>query len=185
VSEEALVPNDEGAPDQGGITEAELVKESEVKLPVESEPKAAPEPYIPEVTATGTDKSVSEIVPPASVQLEVPGNTQAPVTEEAPVSADGGAPAQGRITAGPQSQSYRYVVQFGSFVDKGKSEEIKTRLEGKGYNAVVKTVKHQALGKVFVIQLQPVDSLSRAATLMTQLSGEIEDKPVISKVPSR
>ncbi len=55
----------------------------------------------------------------------------------------------------------------------------------KGYSAVVKTLKHQVLGKVFVIQLQPVNSVSRATTLMTQLSGEIEGEPVIIKVPAR
>jgi cell division septation protein DedD len=162
-----------------------MVKEAEVKRPVESEPKAEPELSIPEAPATVSDKSISEMVPSASVQLEIPGETQAPVTEEAPVPDNEGAPDQGGITAGPQSKSYRYVVQFGSFVDKERAEEIKTRLVGKGYSAVVKTVKHQVLGKVFVIQLQPVASVSRATTLMTQLSGEIEDEPVISKVPSR
>jgi phage replication-related protein YjqB (UPF0714/DUF867 family) len=70
-------------------------------------------------------------------------------------------------------------------VDREKAEEIKTRLDKKGYSAVVKTIKHRARGKVFVIQLQPVNSASRASTLMTQLSGEIEGKPVIIKVPSR
>ena len=42
-----------------------MVKEAEVKLPVESEPKTEPELSIPEVPATGSDKSVSEMVPPA------------------------------------------------------------------------------------------------------------------------
>jgi general secretion pathway protein A len=164
---------------------ADMVKEAEVKLPVESEPKAEPELSVPEASATGIDKSVSEMLPSTSVQLEIPGETQAPVTEEAAVTNDEGASDRGGITEGPLSQSYRYVVRFGSFVDKEKAEEIKTRLVGKGYSAVVKTAKHQVLGKVFVIQLQPVNSVSRAATLMTQLSGEIEDEPVIGKVPSR
>jgi hypothetical protein len=43
-----------------------MVKEAEVKLPVESEPKAEPELSIPEVPAAGSDKSVSEMVPPSS-----------------------------------------------------------------------------------------------------------------------
>ncbi len=164
---------------------AEMVKEAEVKPPVENGPKVEPELSIPEAPATGSDKSVSEIVTPAPVQSEIPGETQAPVAEEAPVASDEGAPDQGGITEGPQSQSYRYVVQFGSFVDKEKAEEIKTSLEGKGYSAVVNTLRHQALEKVFVIQLLPVNSASRAATLMTQLSGEIKDEPVILKVRSR
>jgi len=164
---------------------AEMLKEAEVKPPVENGPKAEPEPSIPEAQATGSDKSVSETVPPASVQLEIPGETQAPVVEKAPVPYNGGAPAQGGIAAGPKSQYYRYTVQFGSFVDEETAEEIKTSLEGKGYGAVVKTLKHSVLGKVFVVQLEPVNSVSRARRLMTQLSGEIADEPVIIRMPSR
>ncbi|MGA2935526.1 MAG: tetratricopeptide repeat protein [Syntrophobacteraceae bacterium] len=122
---------------------------------------------------------------PAPVHREVPGETQAPVVKKTPVPNDGGARAQGGISKSPESQPFRYIVQVGSFVDREKAEEIKTRLDKKGYSAVVKTIKHRARGKVFVIQLQPVNSASRASTLMTQLSGEIEGKPVIIKVPSR
>ena len=49
------------------LPEAEMVKEVEVKLPVESESKTEPELSIPEVPAAGSDESVSEMVPPASV----------------------------------------------------------------------------------------------------------------------
>ncbi len=167
------------------LPEAEMVKGAEVKLSVEGEPKAEPELSLPEAPATGSDKSVSEMAPLASVQLEIPGEPQAPAPEETQVPHYEGAPTQVGTSEGPNLQSCRYVVQFGSFVDKEKAEEIKTRLVRKGYMAVVKTVKHKVLGKVFFIQLQPVNSVSRAATLMTQLSGEIEDVPVISKVPSR
>jgi cell division protein FtsN len=171
---------------------AEIVKEAEVKLPVESEPKAEPQPSIPaapatipEVPVTGGDKSVSEIVPSAPVPLEIPGEAQAPVVEKAPVPNDGGTPAQGGIAKGPKSQSYHYMVHVGSFVDREVAEEIKNRLNGEGYSAVVKTRKHQELGEVFAIQLQPVDSFSRATALMTKISGEIETEASIITVPSR
>ena len=39
------------------------------------------------------------------------------------------------------------MVRLGSFVDKEEAEEIKTRLKGNGYNAVVKTRKHLVLGR--------------------------------------
>jgi general secretion pathway protein A len=164
---------------------AEEVKKLGVDPPAEDAPKAEPEPTIPEVPATGSDKSVSEIVPPAPVQWQIPGNTQAPAAEKAPVPNDGGVPAQVGTVEGPKLQSYRYVVRLGSFVDNEKAEEIKARLEGNGYSAVVKTIKHQVFGKVFVIQLQPVTGVSRAAKLMTRLRGEFEGEPVIIKVPSR
>ncbi|MGA3114466.1 MAG: AAA family ATPase [Syntrophobacteraceae bacterium] len=172
-------------PGEAQAPTAEMVKEPEVKPPFESSPPAEPKPSIYEAHATGNDKSVSEIVPPASVQLEIPGEVQASAAENAPVPNDGDAPDQAGITAGPKSPSYQYVIHIGSFVDREKAEEMKTRLKGKGYNAVVKTLKQQVLGKVFVIQLQPVNSFSRAATLMAQLSSEIEGEPEIVKVPSR
>jgi general secretion pathway protein A len=95
------------------------------------------------------------------------------------------APAQGGIAKGPESQSYQYMVQVGSFANREKAEKIKARLEQKGYSAVVKPLKHQAPGKVFIIQLQSVNSFSRATALMNQLSGEIEGELLIVKVPSR
>jgi cell division septation protein DedD len=164
---------------------AEMVKNRRVDPTVEEALKAEQEPSISEVPTSGSDKSVSERVPPASVQSEIPGNTQAPVAEKAPIPNDGGAPARGGAAEGPKLQSYRYIVQLGSFMDNEKAEEIKTRLKGNGYSAVVKTRKHLVLGKVFVIQLQPVNSFSRATKLMAQLRDEFEGEPEIIKVPSR
>ena len=163
----------------------ELVKEPAVKSPVGSAPKAETEPFIPEAPASGSDKSVAEIVPPASVQLEITGEAQAPATENATVPNDGDTPAQGGTAEGPKLRSYRYIVKLGSFMDKEKAEEIKARLKGNGYSAVVKTRKHLVLGKIFVIQLQPVNSFSRATKLMAQLRDEFEGEPEIIKVPSR
>ncbi|MGA3117235.1 MAG: AAA family ATPase [Syntrophobacteraceae bacterium] len=164
---------------------AEMLKEAEVKLPVENAPRAEPEPSVPEAPATGSEKSVSETAPPASVQLVIPEETQAPVADKAPVPNDGGSPVQGNIANGPKSGPYRYMIRIGSFVDREKAEEIKDRIRGKGYNAAVKTLKHKVLGEVFAVQLPPVNSVSRAARLMTLLSGEIEGEPVIIKVLPR
>jgi type II secretory pathway predicted ATPase ExeA len=163
----------------------ELVKEPVVKPPVGSAPKAEPEPFISEAKATGIDKGVSEIVPPASVQLEIPGQAQAPAAENATAPNDGGVPAQRGITTGPKSRSHRYVIRIGSFEDREKAEEMKTRLEEKGYNVSVKTLKQQASGKVFVLQLRSVNGFSRAAKLMEQLSSEVEGEPEIIKVRPR
>ena len=120
----------------------------------------------------------------APVQREIPNETQSPPAKEAPVSADVAAPARGGVTEGAGPQSSKYVVQIGSFLDREKAEEIKKSLDGKGYRASVKPLNHRRLGKVFVIQLQPESSVSRATTLATQLRGEIEGEPVILKVPA-
>ncbi len=121
---------------------------------------------------------------PAPVQREIPEKTQAP-PPKAPVSAVGGAPAQGSTAEDSGPRSYKYIVQVGSFVDREKAEEFKKSLDGKGYNASVKPLKHKALGKVFVIQLQPVGSVAKATTLMTQLSNEVQGEPIILKVPAQ
>jgi type IV pilus assembly protein PilF len=123
------------------------------------------------------DMVKSELAP---VQQEVHGETQAPVVEKATVSYERAAPVQGDLSASRESQSYKYMVQIGSFAEREKAEEIKTRLERKGYRVDIKTVKNR-----FIVQLQPVTSASRATTLMTQLSDEIEGEPVIIKVPTR
>ena len=164
---------------------AEMVKKLRVDPTVEEALKAEQEPSNSGVPTSSSDKSVSEIVPPASVQSDIPGNTQAPVAEKAPIPSDGDAPAQGGTAEGPKLQSYRFIVQLGSFMDNEEAEEIKTRLKENGYSAVVKTRKNLVLGKIFVIQLQPVSSFSRATKLMAQLRDEFEGEPEIIKVPSR
>jgi cell division septation protein DedD len=164
---------------------AEVVKEPEVKPPVGSGSEAEPGPSIPDVPATGGGKSVSETAPPASVQREISGEAREPAVEKAPVPNDGGALARGGAADGPELLSYRYIVRIGSFLDKETAEGIEARLKGNGYDAIVKTHDHQMLGKVFVIQLEPVDSASIATELTTRLKGEFEVEPVIVKVPFR
>jgi cell division septation protein DedD len=117
------------------------------------------------------------------VQQEGLKETAAPAAASGPDAAEEGASAPGRVSGGAESQSCKYIVQIGSFVEREKAEEVQKSLAAKGYSAAVKSVKHHALGKVFVIQLEPVNSMSKATTLMVQLGGEIEGQPEIIKVP--
>jgi len=87
------------------------------------------------------------------------------------------------LSASPPGQM-KYVVQLGSFADKEKAEEMKKLLENKGYSPVVRHINDKARGKVFVIQLKPEQSFSKAATLVTQLKGDVPDEPEILKIPS-
>ena len=139
----------------------------------------SPQPA-PPVATDELEKSQS-----IQVRQEIPKEPQASAARDFPASVNEAAPAPERTAEGSQSQSYKYIVQLGSFVDRDKAEEIQKSLAAKGYSALVKTVKDRALGKVFVIQLQPVDSISKATTLTAQLGGEIEGEPVIIKVPSK
>ena len=142
-----------------------------------------PPSHPPQLPPPSIQEDVSS--PPAPAQREIPEETQASPAKKAPVSAVGGAPAQGRVAEDSGSQSYKYIVQVGSFVDREKAEEFKKNLDGKGYKAIVKPLNHKVLGKVFVIQLQPVASVAKATTLMTQLSNEVQGEPVIIKVPAQ
>ena len=71
-----------------------------------------------------------------------------------------------------------------SFLDKEHAEELQKNLEKKGYTAVVKPLKHQVLGLVYVVQLKPVSTIAKASTLMTQLENEVKGKLVVIKVPA-
>jgi type II secretory pathway predicted ATPase ExeA len=164
--------------------EAAAMREPVIEPSVESEPRAEPEPSIPVAPAAGDDESFSETVQPTSIQREISGGTQAPEAEKAPVPHEGGATVQRGIARGPASQTYRYIIQIGSFGDREKAGEMKTLLTKKGYIAFVKILKQEELGEVFIIQI-PVNSFSLAATLMAQLSGEIEGEPEVIKVPLR
>ncbi|MFP5213820.1 MAG: tetratricopeptide repeat protein [Acidobacteriota bacterium] len=85
--------------------------------------------------------------------------------------------------APPPVQQWNYIVQLGSFLDKANADSILSKLQAKGYSAVVKTHKHSVLGQVYVIQLKAVTTLSKATTIMTQLQDQVEGDPVIIKVP--
>lgn len=98
-----------------------------------------------------------------------------------------GAPRDGQPSAQPPAQppapQWLYVVQLASFLDKEHAEELQKTLEKKGYSPVVKPLKHQVLGLVYVVQLKPVGTISKASTLMTQLEGDVKGKLVVIKVP--
>jgi len=181
----APVQQDGCVPALGGVHAAEKSKQAGIEPPALSAPEMELEPpSIVAIPGAGGDGSISPKVL-ASVPLEVLGATHAPLAEIVPVPDDGCTPARACVAVCRELQTCRYSVKVGSFDDRQKAEETKARLEAKGYKAVVRTAKHQMLGKVFVIQLQPVNSISMAATLMAQLSGEIKDEPVIVKIPAQ
>jgi Tfp pilus assembly protein PilF len=152
----------------------EAVKRQRTKNPPPSQLSSQPAP-----PADDSLKSSDQI------QREAPKETETSAAGSAPASFEEAAAAPGRAPGGLEPQPYKYIVQVGSFVDREKADEVQQNLAAKGYSASVKSVKHHSLGKVFVIQLQPVNSISKATTLMVQLSGEIEGQPEIIKVPSK
>lgn len=110
---------------------------------------------------------------PAPTPSEVPVLPAPAEAKAQPAPAD--QPQTGTVTVAeaPPAPTFKYIVQVGSFVDKDKAEEFKKDLQKRGYHPVIKPLKHQVLGKVFVIQLQAVNSESKATTLKTQLESDV------------
>jgi len=106
----------------------------------------------------------------------------APQKKERPRFTPQISPGDVELNSGSESQAYLYVVQLGSFSDRQKAEDLLQQLQQKGYRASVRTREDHELGTVFVVQLEPVNSISRATTLVTQLSGQTEGEPVIIKL---
>lgn len=84
----------------------------------------------------------------------------------------------------PAIPRYAYVVQLGSFTEKEKAEEIRGRLVSSGYSAMVKRTRVKGVGTVFVVQLKPEPTFSKANTLMIQMGSQAPGKPLILKVPA-
>jgi type IV pilus assembly protein PilF len=150
------------------------VKEQSAPMPKSSAPTVKMTP-VPVPAETSASEPTEGFAP-------APREAVSPVLKEGPAPADLSGAGHGQST-GMQDQQFNYIVQLGSFVDKDKAVETKNRLQEKGYNPIVKPVKHNVLGSVYVIQLKPVNNFSKASTLMTQLGSEVEGEAVIIKVP--
>lgn len=77
-----------------------------------------------------------------------------------------------------------YAVQVASFKDKQSAEEFKKGLEKKGYTVVLKTSGDPKQGQSYSVQLQPVDNLGKASTMMEQVKYVQKAKPTIIAVPA-
>ncbi|MHC1741641.1 MAG: tetratricopeptide repeat protein [Syntrophobacteraceae bacterium] len=79
--------------------------------------------------------------------------------------------------------SAKYIVQVGSFLEKENAEKLRKKLASEGYDALVRPFSHQSLGKIFVVQLKPVEDATRANTLMAEVEKLAQIKPIVIKVP--
>jgi type IV pilus assembly protein PilF len=103
-------------------------------------------------------------------EVRIEAGTQASVPES----------SNREMTETRQTDSPRtFVVQMGSFLDKDNAEELQRRLRRKGYDAVLKPYHHQVLGKLYVVQLKPVNDPEKASQLMIQVEKEGHGKAII------
>ncbi len=77
-----------------------------------------------------------------------------------------------------------FTVQVGSFKEKQNAEELQQNLAKRGYGVVVKSTNHPSLGQLYVVQLQPVNDVRKASTLMAQIKQEARVQPVLLKLNS-
>lgn len=83
----------------------------------------------------------------------------------------------------PTAGKVAYAVQVGSFKEKKNAEAMQENLKKRGYTVTLRTDVHPKLGRIYVVQLQAVDDLGKASTLMEQIKHEEKVKPVIIKAP--
>jgi cell division septation protein DedD len=103
-------------------------------------------------------------------EVRIEAGTQASVPES----------SNREMTETRQTDSPRtFVVQMGSFLDKDNAEELQRRWRRKGYDAVLKPYHHQVLGKLYVVQLKPVNDPEKASQLMIQVEKEGHGKAII------
>jgi hypothetical protein len=148
------------------------VSEVPVKEPVTALPQK-PEAATPAVPDTKQKTTASVATPPKQTK---PAAAE-PKPGVAPSAATPDAHKQAAAEGGKM-----YAVQIATLKDKQGAEELKKTLQKKGFDVVLKTANDPKHGQSYTLQLQPVDTASKAATLMEQVKYVPQVKPTIVPV---
>jgi len=132
-------------------------------------PLKKPEPA--PVSAPETKPKAVASIPPSAKPAKPPATAAAPVA--AVPDSHPQASSDGRKG---------YVVQIATLKDKQSAEELKNTLQKKGFDVVMKTTNDPKQGQTYNLQLQPVDNMSKASTLMEQVKYVPKVKPTIVPV---
>jgi cell division septation protein DedD len=138
--------------------------------------------------AGAVEKTDAKPASPADVKKKTePAKTAAvkSLKPPAPAADTSGKPATTVEEQKPSATGGRtmFAVQVGSFKEKGNAEEMQRNLQKKGYSVQVRSRVDPKLGQLFVVQLAPVDTESKASTLVEQIRREDKVKPFVVKVP--
>ena len=153
------------------------VPDAGAKPPARAEGAAAPAMKmgaVPAKPAAGAPAGDSGKQKTASLRPSAEKPTEKTSRKEEETGAAKTAPASGKVA---------YAVQVGSFKEKKNAEAMQENLKKRGYSAILRTDVHPKLGQIYVIQLQAVDDLGKASTLVEQIKHEEKVKPVIIKAP--
>ncbi len=150
---------------------------------VPTAPKVSETP-VKETTAAPLKKpetatpSVPETKPKAVASVPAPAKPTQPPAAAAPSAAASSSQAQA-----PSNGRKGYIVQIATLKDKQSAEELKNTLQKKGFDVVMKTTGDPKQGQTYNLALQPVDTMSKASTLMEQVKYVPKVKPTIIPVP--
>jgi cell division septation protein DedD len=173
-------------PAAGSEPPAKWEMSAKVEQPARVEPSAKIEPPAKVDQPAGLEPPAkvelpAKSEPPAKVEEQPARVEQTAKVEQAPVKAP---EAEIQTEPAPATQrQFKFVVQVGSFPEKEGAEEMQVTLLKKGYPAVVRRVKDRVKGMIYVLQLKPVDTLSKASTMAIQLESEVRSSPTVVRVP--
>jgi len=131
----------------------------------EREPASQPKPGPAAMPAGDSGQRTASIVPDARELKKLPPSVAPPLTPDA-------------RKPSPVRKG-KYAVQVGAFKEKKNADEMQRQLQKKGYQAEIKISSNRNLGQLYVVVLKPVESLSRANTLMEQIKHEEKVKPML------
>ncbi len=150
----------EPVPGQPGQTpEAPKASEPPVKEPqvvVPQKPQVAKPP-------------APETKPKAMASVPTPPKPAKPAAAEAKPNTEPAAAAPDSRQQATSEKAKMYAVQVATLKDKQSAEELKATLQKKGFNVVMKTANDPKQGQAYTLQLQPVDNMGKASTLMEQI----------------
>jgi cell division septation protein DedD len=138
-------------------------------------PLKKPEPTLPASTETKPKAVASAPAPdkplkPAAVDTGPTGSPSATTpNRQKPAASDG---------------RKMYTVQVAAVKDKNTAEELKKALQKKGFDAAIKITGDPKQGQTYALQLQPVDNMGKASTLLEQVKYVPQAKPTIITVPA-
>jgi cell division septation protein DedD len=85
----------------------------------------------------------------------------------------------------PRSEGRRsYIVHLASFRDEEDAEKLQRRLLKKGFDAVIRAIDYQGVGRLYAVQLKPVDSADKANQLLMEVQKVRRGKLKIIEEPA-
>lgn len=116
-----------------------------------------------------------------------PAPATSPTTQKAPAPAASGKPAADLHQSTPDTPaapagSWEYIVRVGSFRNMKNAERLRTTLEKKGYDVVIKPYRHPTLGLLHIVELKPIRKVEIARSMMGAVKKTTHGKPMLIKI---